>query len=354
MSTLEHELEKLRLFAKPALFPYAWGGSAGTAMLRVAPEDFGVIECGAVLPTGVGEHLLLRVRKTGQNTRWVAKRLAELANVPYRSVSYAGLKDRHAVTEQWFSVHLPGQPDPELLLDADCGFEVLESCRHDHKLRPGQLSHNLFELRLRDCRLANPEQLEFSLSNIRESGVPNYFGAQRFGRAQGNLYLLNSVAGLRRINREAKSFALSALRSALFNGYLAERVADGSWSTALDGEKLISDRPRGSTEHAAGGLSNRRSTTGLLWGQKPQWSDGIAGEREQAFYNRFPQLLHLLEKAGCRCSRRVLTAQVGELNWSLQDDQAVVTFALGPGSYATMVVRELVDAKDMALQESEA
>jgi tRNA pseudouridine13 synthase len=144
------------------------------------------------------------------------------------------------------------------------------------------------------------------------------------------------------------------LRGALFNGYLAERVADGSWGTALDGEKLISDRPRGSTENDAGGLSNRRSTTGLLWGKKPQWSDGGAGEREQAFYKRFPQTLNLLEKAGCRCSRRVLAAQAGELNWSLQDDQAVLTFALGPGSYATMVVRELVDAKDMALQESEA
>jgi tRNA pseudouridine13 synthase len=348
MNSFAAEIARLKVFADVAGLPYAWGGPVGTAVMRARPEDFRVTENSGLEPAGAGEHLLLKVRKTGQNTRWVAKRLAELAGVPYRAVSYAGLKDRHAVTEQWFSIHLPGQSDPQLDIAQDAGFEVLEKRRHDRKLRPGQLDHNCFVLRLSNCSVHDPAALQTRLASIGAIGAPNYFGAQRFGRDLGNLDLLDSPAGLRRLNRETRAFALSALRGALFNGYLAERVARGDWAEALDGEKLISDRPRGAAENPAGLFSNRRSPTGLLWGQNQQWSDNAAGARERAYYDCFPHTRALLEKAGCRCARRVLIAQLGGLNCALGAAEATLGFALGSGSYATMAVRELLIAEDAA------
>ncbi|HHQ14875.1 MAG TPA: tRNA pseudouridine(13) synthase TruD, partial [Chromatiales bacterium] len=205
------ELDKLRLTADFGVLPRAWGDAAATGIMRSRPEDFQVIEQLPFEPSGEGEHLFVQVRKTGQNTRWVAKRLADAAGIDYRATGYAGLKDRRAVAEQWFSLHLPGQNDPVLPEIPD--VEVLQQIRHGNKLRTGALAGNRFKLVLRDCngdRNAIVERLE----RISAQGAPNYFGPQRFGRDARNLELLN-VEG--RVGREARSFGLSALRSALFN-----------------------------------------------------------------------------------------------------------------------------------------
>ena len=351
-AAISEEIERLRAFADLHALPRAMNGPWGTAELRSVPEDFFVSESSGIAPAGNGEHLLLRVRKTGQNTRWVARRLASLAGVPYRSVSYAGMKDRHAVTEQWFSIHLPGSPDPDWQIDSAEGFEVLEAVRHDRKLRTGQLSYNRFRLHLRHCRISDRDQLESCLRHVALHGVPNYFGPQRFGHMASNLLLLNDAGDLRRLDRDDRAFALSALRGALFNGYLATRVVAGTWQQALPGEVEISDRPRGVAEDDQSVFVAERQPAGLLWGrQAPAAADGT---RALEFFQGFPGVTGLLEAAGSQMSRRVLRARVGDFEWRWENEQLVLEFALGPGSYATAVLNELLNVTDLAAFDSAA
>jgi len=349
MTDLAREIESLREFADLPRLPAACGKPLAEASLRQNPEDFFVSEYTGLELSGSGEHLFVRVRKTGQNTRWVAKQLAAYAGIAYKSISYAGLKDRHAIAEQWFSLHIPGKTDPDWSALAIEGVEVLQTCRHNRKLRQGQLSFNRFRLMLRNCRNLDVHAFEQRIEAIKSTGVPNYFGAQRFGRDAGNLDLVLARPELRRLGRESRSFAISALRSALFNGYLAKRVAAASWAAALEGEALLSDRPRGAAEADESAFQSRRLPAGVLWGKGFGGSGGQVRELEDAYFGAFTESCAALEKVGARMSRRVMCARVANLQWHYADDQLEMEFVLGPGVFATVLLRELVDAKDCAL-----
>jgi tRNA pseudouridine13 synthase len=336
------EWHRLHNCADFATLPRAHGPVLAAADFRAEPDDFRVTEHG-VKPSGAGEHLFIRIRKTGQNTRWVAKRLAEALQVPYKRVSYAGLKDRHAVTEQWFSAHLPGQGLPDRGLLRIEGTEITELSWHERKLRPGELSYNHFQITLRNVSSFDQGLLEDRLRRIASGGVPNYFGPQRFGRERGNLELARTHDGLRRLNREQRAFALSALRGGLFNGYLANRVALGNWAEQVSGDVMLSDRQRGLAEQDQSVFVAQRLPSGLLWGQ-----GAAAGTEEEAeWFDGFPEVAALLEAAGSRAARRVLPARVANLVWEPQDGNVRMEFALSPGSYATAVLREIFDLKEV-------
>jgi len=316
---------------------------------RAAAEDFLVSESGAK-PSGEGEHCYLRVRKTGQNTRWVAKEIARELRIPFKAVSYAGLKDRHAITEQWFGVHMPGQAEPDFHSLAIEGVEVLEVARHNKKLRQGELSYNSFSIRVRDCSYASVEELEGRLEQIAMTGVPNYFGPQRFGQGLSNLDLPGNIQQLADLPRERRSFVISALRSALFNAYLAQRVRRQVWAEALPGEITISDRSRGLAEEDQSVFVAERLPAGILWGAGVVFPANEAAEHEREFLAGFPAVCGLLESAGARASRRVLRARVANMRWQLQDDEINLEFALGPGSYATAVLHEIGEFNDLGSQ----
>src|SRR5471030_1189864 len=164
---------------------WLYGEPLSTGKLKANPEDFIVEEDLGFEPDGEGEHLLVRIRKNGCNTQFVAEQLARFAGIHPRSVSYAGLKDRHAVTEQWFCLHLPGKQDPDLSQFALEGCEVIRAVRHLKKMRIGTLKGNAFTLVLR--QLSDLADIESRLQKILTHGVPNYFGEQRFGRGGNNL-----------------------------------------------------------------------------------------------------------------------------------------------------------------------
>ena len=153
------ELDLLREFAACSRLPRAFGEPLGSGELRRSPEDFRVSEQLGFSPSGSGEHVLLQIRKTGHNTRWVAKRLAEILNIPYRAVSFAGLKDRHAVAEQWFGLHLAGRPDPDLSGKLPDGVQVIALTRHHRKLRQGQVNSNHFSINVRGCSTSDSARL---------------------------------------------------------------------------------------------------------------------------------------------------------------------------------------------------
>jgi len=324
------ERASLRQGAQPEHWPRAWGPPAVSGRMRVQPEDFIVSESLPFELSGAGEHLYLKLRKTGQNTRWVARQLAAAAGLKPLAVGFAGLKDRHAVTEQWFSLYLPGRPDPAL---PDMpGVEILAAMRHTGKLRTGAVAGNHFRLTLRDLR-GDISGLPARLEQIREQGLPNYFGSQRFGHDAANLDLLSQPGAWRQ--REARSFGLSALRSALFNGYLASRIDDGSWTRRLSGEVVA----RG---------DERLPASGLLWGVGPNHNEQLALARDEAWFGAFPATTALLEAAEVRMMRRALGVRPADLTWRSQADTLVLEFSLPKGAYATSLLREAGDFENAA------
>ena len=229
--------------------PRALGPPSCTGTLRVVPEDFQVDE---LMPprfvfSGVGEHLCLLIRKRGENSRWVARHLAAAGGVDEQSVGFCGLKDRHAVTTQWFSLPLPPET-PVALPGLD--VEILQRRRHRAKLRRGDHAGNRFRITVRALR-GDTAAIESRLEEI-AGGVPNYFGSQRFGIEGRNLDAAAQLLGRRRIRGGGRNgIYLSAARSWLFNQVLAERVATSTWRCPLEGEDAPGGPLWGRGRHSA-------------------------------------------------------------------------------------------------------
>lgn len=330
------------------------GACAGSAALRSMPEDFVVVEQSSPEFSGSGEHLWLKIRKRGHNTDHIARELARLAGVPARNVGYAGRKDRHAVTTQWFSMQLPGRPDPELDgLPAD--VEVLEQHRHQRKLQTGYLDGNAFELILREVK-ADRELLEQRLADIRDGGVPNYFGTQRFGLAGGNLERAREwFAGERRVKERGKrSMMLSAARSFLFNEVLAERVRRSDWQQLLLGDRAMLGTGRSHflvealDESIATRLQAREiHPSGPLWGRGSPQTEGDIESLEMAVAERHRLFCDGLERNGLDAQRRALRVIPAGLTWEwLADDVIRLGFSLPAGCFATSVLAEVLECHD--------
>lgn len=330
--------------------PRAHGPAVLSATIRAEPEDFIVEEIDAFEPSGQGEHLLLTVEKRGMNTAFAAEAIARWAGVTGSAVGYAGLKDRHALTRQRFSVWLPGRdaPDPATL-EAD-GLRVLAHARHSRKLTRGALAGNRFVLTLREAR-GERADADARLRAISAAGIPNYFGEQRFGHAGGNVDAALAMFAGRRVRREQRGVLLSAARSELFNRVLAQRVRDGSWNRGLDGEVWMLDGTRSvfGPEPWCESLAARLEAfdihpTAPLWGSGAPRSAGAALALELDALGDPPSLAlrEGLERAGLRQERRATRLRPRRMSWSwLQADCLRIAFELPPGAYATAVLAEI-------------
>ena len=211
-----------------------------TGAIRTQPEDFRVTELNEIQLSGDGEHLWLYIEKTGSNTNWVAKQLSNVCQVPQRQVGYAGLKDRHAITQQWFSIQLPKVSDINKIQSAlPAGLNILKSDKHSRKIKTGQLDYNQFELIIRNIT-GDKQQIKLNISNIIQQGVPNYFGSQRFGHDMGNIQKVQDwFAGNYKVkSRNLKSLLISTARSHIFNLIVAHRINYNIWNKAIDGDIL--------------------------------------------------------------------------------------------------------------------
>lgn len=332
--------------------PYAFGGPALSALLRKQPADFIVDEILAFGPDGDGEHALLRIRKTSANTEWVARRIASLAGVSIKAIGYAGLKDRHAVTTQWFSIYLSSAPEPRWRLLAEEGIEVLEQHRHRRKLKRGSLAGNQFRIRLREMS-GDLDAAALKLETLAAQGVPNYFGPQRFGRGEANLLRAQALfAGMApRTSRHQRGLWLSAARSQLFNELLARRVERGDWRMALIGDRL---QLRGSHSHflvdSIDQHISERLHSGDLIPTGPLFGDGepLTASQVRALEDQvasdYPDWIHGLAAVGLKQERRALRLDVEALALEPESpNEAVLSFTLPAGSYATSVLRELTN-----------
>jgi len=331
--------------------PRAYGAAPASGLLRVEPEDFLVEEQLGFAPAGSGGHLLLKVRKRNANTQWVARELARLAGCRPPEVGYAGLKDRRALTLQWYSVPRPRSViDWQAVRTAD--YEVLEAHAHTRKLPRGALAGNRFAVRIRAPGGAGTElaaRLAERLEVIARRGVPNYFGTQRFGRDAGNLQRLGAA---QRLPPQQRGFALSAARSVIFNALLAARVTDGSWERLQVGDVANLDG-RGSVfpvEAVDAALIERSGRleihpTGPLWGEGSPPSAGEMLELETAIAARYPDAAAACAAARMRQERRSLRLAVHELRCEVEARAVRVHFRLARGSFATAVLAELIGAQ---------
>lgn len=297
---------------------HAFGPVVGQALLKSTPADFIVEELLHEPLTEQGEHVYLYIMKENQNTAWVARKLSEITGVSLRDISYAGLKDRHAQTRQWFSLKWPIKKAFPDIQHPD--FTVETVSRHERKLKRGAFLGNRFKIRLNQVE-GHPILLERRLAQINKYGVPNYFGLQRFGREQGNLdkVLAFFEGDYKPRDKNERSILISSARSFLFNAYLSNLLTEHQWPI-----KDIS--------------------YGLLWGKEGNRVVHQRDELAEKVAGQYTKLSYGLECLGVELDFRPISLQPVDMSWQLRSSCTLdVQFSLPPGSFATIVLRELVD-----------
>jgi tRNA pseudouridine13 synthase len=287
--------------------------------IKTLPDEFVVDE---VLPfelAGTGEHLYIEIEKTGANTGWVAYQLASFLAVLDLDVSYAGRKDRHGVTTQWFSCYLPTGTDMDWNLFSVEGVVVKSMTWHRSKLRRGQLQCNVFRIKVRHGKLTESQgrDLVARLERLSEHGLPNYFGPQRFGRDGNNLVFADQLLRKGARVRGNRGMLISSVRSWLFNQFLARHLDLGDAQQVAQGPLIGKSRD-------------------------PQAGEEYFDEMEQAWAAG-------LRKLGAKVGTRDLIVRPDEMTWSASERELVLQFSLPPGSYATSLLRELFLVKDESL-----
>jgi tRNA pseudouridine13 synthase len=332
------------------VWPYVYGSPAGTGIIRGKPEDFVVMENLAFEPSGEGEHVFLQIEKTGENTDYVARQLARFANVRQRDVSFAGLKDRHAVTTQWFSIWLPGKADPDWPQIETGSIKVLQTVRHARKLKRGVLSGNSFKLIIRDWQ-GDKDKTIRQLEGMKADGIANYYGPQRFGYEGQNVNKALGIFQGVKTGREQRSLYLSAARSYLFNHILAFRVRRKIWNQPVPGDTYMFDLSHScfKSELPDAEIIRRLEAkeihpTGVLWGSGEAGVSADALRLEQAIIDAYPQLSQGLIACAVEKDRRTLRVNAQDLHWRFVNDTVLeLCFTLPAGSYATSVLREIIE-----------
>jgi tRNA pseudouridine13 synthase len=302
---------------------------------------------------GEGAHTFVRVEKRLRNTEEVARALARLAGVRPGDVGYAGRKDRVAVARQWLSVP---DLDPERARGfAGDGFRVLEAARHPHKLRTGQLRANRFELVVRELAPEQLERAEEALAGLAARGMPNRFGAQRFGRGGANPDAARALLerGDAGHDRRAARFLLSALQAEVFNACLAARAlaldaveaGEVAYLHASGACFVVEDAAAESARAAGFELS----AAGPIFGTKLLAAAGAAAARERAVLDAHgvPERLRLPPGLRLRGARRPFRVRPEDARCERVGADAVrLAFTLPPGSYATVLVETLFAAPE--------
>lgn len=340
---------------------YAMPRLAIRAGFKREPEHFIVDEVLGFEPGGGGEHLWLHIEKRNENTDQLARRLARWAAVKPMEVSYSGMKDRFAVTRQWFSIQLPGARQKAIDL-ATCPATVLAHAFHSRKLKRGTHKLNRFEILLTDVQ-GERAGIDARLHWIAEHGVPNYFGAQRFGRAGDNIAQAEAMfGGAAKPAPHLRSILLSAARSHIFNAVVSARVEDGSWLVPMAGDVCSLDGS-GSVfayDAADASIASRMQAgdvhlSGPLWGRLEAGANGSASADtaalELAIAQRYPVLQQGLEAVGMTMERRALRLMPRELANTWQGNDLLLRFCLTKGAFATTVLRELVGREPLGQEE---
>jgi tRNA pseudouridine13 synthase len=343
---------------------YYFDKPVSTGIFKFQADDFQVVEDLGYEPCGEGEHQFIFVEKTNTNTAYVAEQLARFVNLPLRQITYAGRKDKYAVTQQWFGIHAPGKPDFDFSTFELEGVRVLKQARHNKKLRTGQLKGNHFTITLR--QVMHPEAIEARLEEIAKHGVPNYYGEQRFGvmrlndmgevQRGGNLVMAERMVNGETIrHRNKRSMALSALRSWLFNEMLSSRLEKGCFDNVINGDALVLSGSNSFFIYDSDSEDERHLRAQARFDDKdvcpsaPLWGKGdmLTAHGAQALENEVAQhnseVIDFLSQCGFEQERRAIKIWPSQLEWQGKGDTFTISFALPSGCFATSVLRECVE-----------
>lgn len=318
--------------------------------IKAELDDFVVEEIPAYEPSGTGDHVYLWIEKRDLSAEYFVRQLAKRLGIPAAEIGTAGLKDRRAVTRQWVSV--PKVAESRLSqIDGD-GVRVLNVSRHANKLKPGHLRGNRFQILIRDYDRSKLEFVAPILDRIRELGMPNYYGPQRFG--QNGETAENGLRMIRGERLNAPPFRLklylSAAQSLMFNDCLSRRIADGLFRTVLSGDVMMKwpfggifnaeDVP---TEQAR--FDRRETVTaGPMFGKKTFAAKGVPAEREAAALRENGLTELSFDRPGKWMSgtRRHNLVYLEDLAAVPEDSGLRLSFSLPSGSYATVLLREVM------------
>ena len=322
-----------------------------TALLKAECADFVVKEQLGYDMSGDGEFVAVKVRKTDCNTLFVGEQLAKFAGISARNMSYAGLKDRKAVTEQWFSLQMPGQPTPDFSQFSLEGVEILDVTRHQRKIRIGSLQGNHFEILLRNAE--ETDELKVRLDFLAKNGFPNYFTEQRFGRDGNNLtQALRWANGEIKVkDRNKRSFYLSAARSDMFNLIVSKRI-----ELNLAQQILVGDVLQLNGSHSWFVVDESEDLAQLqqrLAQQDVLLTAPLIGEEEKSavdfeheIFAQHQALFALMRQERMKAARRPILMQPQHFQWQFEPNGLRLQFALPAGSYATALIRELVNVEN--------
>ncbi len=316
-----------------------WRENRATGIFKKLPEDFVVHEVLDWDFTGQGEHIFLQIEKTGCNTTWVAKQLARFYGVPPRDVSYSGLKDRHAVTTQYFSVRVPGVKAGQYDIPQHDEYRVVSHVLHHKKLKRGNHRYNDFIIRLRDVT-GDTKLIDKRLRFIRDKGCPNFFDSQRFGRENNNLARLMAwITGeIELRKRDEKSIVLSALRASIFNRQLGERVENKTWKQIVAGDRVILD---GSHSHFIPECVDEEIAQRAA--DKDIHPAGILVGAESDFCEKSEMLETLMRREHLKEDYRPLRLNIKNLNWRQEGKDYIIRMRLPSGAYASGVIKQVFD-----------
>ena len=322
-----------------------------TALLKAECADFVVKEQLGYNMSSDGEFVAVKVRKTDCNTLFVGEQLAKFAGISARNMSYAGLKDRKAVTEQWFSLQMPGQPTPDFSQFSLEGVEILDVTRHQRKIRIGSLQGNHFEILLRNVE--ETDELKVRLDFLAKNGFPNYFTEQRFGRDGNNLtQALRWANGEIKVkDRNKRSFYLSAARSEIFNLIVSKRM-----ELNLAQQILVGDVLQLNGSHSWFVVDESEDLAQLqqrLAQQDVLLTAPLIGEEEKSavdfeneIFAQHQALFDLMRQERMKAARRAILMQPQHFQWQFEPNGLRLQFALPAGSYATALIRELVNVEN--------
>jgi tRNA pseudouridine13 synthase len=317
--------------------------------LKAQPGDFVVDEIPAYTPSGEGEHLYVHFEKTGLDTEHAVKRIAAALGVRDQP-GFAGLKDRHARTTQWASFQKADR-DAALALSIE-GIRILAAARHGNKLRTGHLRGNRFTLRLRGADPSREADARAVIDALARTGVPAFFGEQRFGRGGATLTRAREwIVGDARPPRAPfeRKLHVSAVQSAIFNELLAERIRSGGLASIVPGDLCRKEDTGGMfpvtdlDDARARAERFEISATGPMVGAEMRWPEGEALALEQAAMARAgldAAKLERFRRAG-EGTRRPYRFQLVEATVASDADGLLLSFVLPAGAYATIVMREL-------------
>jgi tRNA pseudouridine13 synthase len=343
-----------RMLVQP---PFITGDLPGIGgFLKAIPEHFLVEEVLPYAPCGQGEHLFIKLRRTGWNTTDVATALGDAFGLKGPDIGWGGRKDKNAVTTQTFSLRLP-MDLPLATVEArlqSLSFEVIDLQRHGNKLKTGHVAANRFRIVISAVEPQAETRAEAIAASLKTSGVPNYYGEQRFGHQFGNLSRAATLIRRRKAYGKRDAFMVSVLQSALFNYWLIERFGRGQFRTLLHGDVvrktdtgglfIVDDLAEAFQRFEAG----RIVYTGPIYGHKMMGAASAAGDCEKDLLRRFGLAPEAFKPMRAPGSRRAAIVYPHDLAFKPVQHGLEFTFTLPAGAYATTVLREFTRSSGLS------